>query len=63
MFTGYSTDNQEGYRWDVPAIRLTPDSDIPGQNQARKVSGPYEAEPHATLGYTISVGRFWYLPA
>lgn len=62
-FTGYASANREGYRWDVPAIRLTPDSDIPGQNQGRKVSGPFEAEPHATLGYTISIGRFWYLPS
>jgi hypothetical protein len=60
---GYSSGNREAYRVDVPAIRLTPDSDISGANQARKVSGPFEAEPHATLGYTISLGRFAYLPA
>jgi hypothetical protein len=59
----YDTGNREGYRFDLPYIKLTPDSDIAGQNQARKISGPFEAEPHPTLGYTISIGRFWYLPA
>jgi hypothetical protein len=63
LFTGNASGDKEGYRWDVPAIRLTPTSDVQGSNQARKVSGPWEAEPHATLGYTISIGRFWYLPA
>lgn len=62
VLTANASGNKEGYRWDIPAIRLTPDSDIPGQNQGRKVSGPFEAEPHATLGYTISLCRFWYLP-
>lgn len=61
-FTGYATGNREGYRWDMPLIKLTPDSDIAGQNQARKISGPFEAEPHPTLGYTISIGRFFFLP-
>jgi hypothetical protein len=60
---GYSSGNREAYRVDMPAIRLTPESGISGANQARKVSGPFEAEPHATLGYTISLGRFAYLPA
>jgi hypothetical protein len=61
-FTGNNSGDKEGYRWDMPAIRLTPDSEVPGKNQARKVSGPYEAEPHPTLGYTASIGRFWYTP-
>lgn len=61
-FTGNNSGDKEGYRWDVPAIRLTPDSAIAGKNQARKVSGPYEAEPHPTLGFTASIGRFWYTP-
>jgi hypothetical protein len=61
-FTGNNSGDKEGYYWDVPAIRITPDSEVAGKNQGRKVSGPWEAEPHPTLGYTISVGRFWYLP-
>lgn len=59
----YATGNREGYRFDLPYIKLTPDSDIAGQNQARKIAGPFEAEPHPALGYTISIGRFWYLPS
>jgi hypothetical protein len=61
-FTGNNSGDKEGYRWDVPAIRITPDSTIAGKNQGRKVSGPFEAEPHPTLGYTISIGRFWFTP-
>jgi hypothetical protein len=59
---GYASGNREGYRVDLPYIKLAPDSDIPGANQGRKVSGPFEAEPHPTLGYTMSIGRFYYLP-
>lgn len=62
-FTGNNAGDKEGYRWDVPAIRLTPDSPVGASNTARKVSGPYEAEPHPTLGYTMSIGRFWYMPS
>lgn len=61
-FSGNADGDKEGYRWDMPAIRLTPDSPISGKNQARKVAAPYEAEPHPTLGYTASIGRFWYRP-
>lgn len=60
---GYSAGNREGYRFDVTNTRLTTESDIPGGNEARSVKGPYEAEPHPTLGHTISIGRFHYLPA
>ena len=65
IFTGSRSvhnPGKEGYRWDIPAIRLTPDSAVPGKNNARKVAGPYEAEPHATLGYTASLGRFFFMP-
>jgi tail tube protein len=58
----YPDGNHEGYRFDCTAIRLTPTSEIPGQNTGRLVSGPFEAEPHATLGYAIGISRFWYLP-
>jgi hypothetical protein len=58
----YASGNREGYRFDLPAIKLATESDIPGQNTGRMVSGPFEAEPHPTLGYTMSIGRFWYLP-
>lgn len=61
-FCGNNSGDKEGYAFDLPAIRITPDSEVPGKNQARKVSGPWEAEPHPTLGYTMSIGRFWYLP-
>lgn len=62
-FTGNNSGDKEGYRWDVPAIRLTPESEVGASNTARKVSGPFEAEPHPTLGYTMSIGRFWYMPS
>lgn len=61
-FTGNNSGDKEGYRWDVPAIRITPDSSVGAANSARKVSGPFDAEPHPTLGYTGSLGRFWYMP-
>ncbi len=61
-FTGNNSGDKQGYRFDVPAIRITPDSSVSGKNQARKVAGPYEAEPHPTLGYTMSIGRFWFTP-
>lgn len=62
-FTGNNSGDKEGYRWDVPAIRITPNSAVGASNQARKVSGPFDAEPHPTLGYTMSIGRFWYMPS
>lgn len=62
-FTGNNSGDKEGYRWDVPAIRITPDSPVGASNTARKVSGPFDAEPHPTLGYTLSIGRFWYMPS
>ncbi len=60
-FTGNNSGDKEGYRWDVPAVRISPDASVPAKNQARKVAGPYEAEPHAALTYTMSIGRFWYM--
>jgi hypothetical protein len=26
------------------------------------IDGGFQAIMHATLGYTVSIGRFWYLP-
>lgn len=61
-FMRNNSGDKEGYRFDMPAIRLTPDSPVAGKNQGRAVAGPYDAEPHPTLGYTASIGRFWYTP-
>lgn len=60
---GYRDGNREAYVWDLPYGKYTLTSDVPGKNQGRKVTGTFEAEPHPTLGYTISLSRHWYLPA
>jgi hypothetical protein len=59
---GYVDGNKEGYLFDCPAARYKITSDIPGANQGRKIEGTFDAEPHPTLGYTMSICRFWYRP-
>lgn len=63
FLTSYGSGNREGYFVDVPAVKLNVTSNVQGKNQGRMVSGTWEGEPHPTLGYTISIGRFFYLPA
>jgi hypothetical protein len=35
---------------------------VSGKNQDVTIQPGFQAIMHATLGYTMSVGRFWYLP-
>jgi hypothetical protein len=60
--TNRSDLNREGYVFDIPALKITGSAPVPGKDQDRFFSGTYQAFRHSTLGYTVSVGRFPYLP-
>jgi hypothetical protein len=59
---GRSDGNRESYVLDIPAAKITGSSDIPGKDQDRFFAGNYQGFRHPTLGYSVSIGRFWYLP-
>ena len=59
---GQSSDNKNAYVFDIPRVKLTGTSEISGKNSDRMFDGRYDALRHATLGYTVSIGRFFYLP-
>ena len=61
--TGQSSDNRNAYVWDIPRVKLTGTSEIGGKNTDRMFDGRYDALRHATLGYTVGLTRFNYLPA
>lgn len=49
--------------FDLPSLKLSGGSpNVSGKNADVMLSAPFQAFRDATLGYTISVGRFWYLP-
>ncbi len=54
--------NRESLMFDVPAVKLTGTAPVSGKNQDRMFTGSYAAKKHATLGFTVSCSRFWYLP-
>lgn len=59
---GRGDGNRETIMIDVPKLKFTAaDSPVSGKNQSRMVSGSYQALLNSA-GYTISFGRFWYLP-
>jgi len=48
---------------DLPVLKLSGGApEVSGKNQDVMLNGTFQAYRHATLGYTISAGRFWYLP-
>jgi hypothetical protein len=48
---------------DFPAIKLSSGSpSVGGKNQDVMIWAGFTAIRHAPLGYSVSVGRFWYLP-
>ncbi|QDP20663.1 phage tail tube protein [Bradyrhizobium cosmicum] len=60
---GRSDGNRETIVMDLPAIKMSGGSpSVSGKNQDVMIDAPFTAIRHATLGYTMSVGRFWYLP-
>lgn len=60
---GQATDNRNAYVFDIPRVKLTGTSEISGKNADRMFDGRYDALRHATLGYTVGIHRFYYLPA
>jgi len=49
--------------FDFPAIKLSSGSpSVGGKNQDVMIQAGFTAIRHVLLGYTVSVGRFWYLP-
>jgi len=63
MRLGRSDGNRETLLFDFPSIKLSSGSPaVPGKNQDVMIQAGFQAIMHATLGYTMSVSRFWYLP-
>jgi hypothetical protein len=63
MRLGRADGNRETLLFDFPAIKLSSGSpSVGGNNQDVMIQAGFTAIRHVTLGYTVSVGRFWYLP-
>jgi hypothetical protein len=63
MRLGREDGNRETLLFDFPSIKLSSGSpSVGGKNQDVMIQAGFTAFVHATLGYTASVGRFWYLP-
>lgn len=60
---GRTDSNNESLVFDFPSIKLSSGSpSVSGKNADVMISPNWQAIRHATLGYTVSVSRFWYLP-
>lgn len=60
---GRTDGNRESLLFDFPAIKLSSGAPaVSGKNQDVTIDASFQALMHTTLGYTISVSRFWYLP-
>jgi hypothetical protein len=63
MRLGRSDGNRETLLFDFPAIKLASGApSVSGKNQDVTIDASFTAFMHATLLYTVSVSRFWYLP-
>jgi hypothetical protein len=63
MRLGRADGNRETLLFDFPAIKLSSGApSVSGKNQDVTIDAAFTAFMHATLLYTMSVGRFWYLP-
>lgn len=61
---GRQDGNREHYLFDLPRIKFSAGApQISGKNADVPLEGQYQAIMHPTLGYTIHVQRFDYLPA
>ncbi|GIQ73189.1 phage tail tube protein [Bradyrhizobium sp. RD5-C2] len=64
MRVGRSDGNRESILFDFPSIKLGSGSpSVSGKNQDVTIDGGFTAIRDASLGFTMSVGRFWYLPS
>ena len=59
---GRSDGNRESILVDIPAAKISGTAPVSAKNTDRMFSGTYAAKRHSTLGYTIAMMRFWYLP-
>ena len=59
---GRSDGNRESLLFDVPSMRVSGTSPVDAKNQSRMFNGTFAGKMHPTLGYMLSVSRFWYLP-
>jgi hypothetical protein len=60
---GRTDSNNETLVFDFPSIKLSSGSpNVSGKNADVMLSASFQAIRDATYGYTVSVGRFWYLP-
>lgn len=58
---GRADGNKETLLVDLPRIKFSSGSpSVQGKNQDVMVDGKYQGLRHATLGYTLGIGRFWY---
>jgi hypothetical protein len=63
MRVGRSDGNRESYVFDFPSIKLGSGSpSVSGKNADVTISSAFTAFMDATKLYTMSTGRFWYLP-
>ena len=63
MLLGRQDGNKESYLIDLPTIKLSSGAPaVSGKNNDVQLDGEYQAIQDATLGYTIGINRFWYLP-
>jgi hypothetical protein len=63
MRLGRSDGNRETLLFNFPAIKLSSGSPAAsGKNQDVMIQANFQAIMHATLGYTMLVQRFYYLP-
>lgn len=60
---GRSDGNRESLLMDFPSIKMSSGSpSVSGKNADVMIQAGFQAIMDATRGYTMSVGRFWYLP-
>lgn len=60
---GRNDGNKEAYMFDFPSIKLASGAPaVSGKNADVMITCKATAFMHATLLYTTSIGRFWYLP-
>jgi Phage tail tube protein len=63
MRLGRSDGNRESLLFDFPSIKFSGGSpSVSAKNTDVMIDAGFQAIMHATLGYTVSIGRFWYQP-
>lgn len=63
MRIGRSDGNREKLAFDFPSIKLSSGSPtVSGKNADVMLSAGFTAFMDSDLGYTMSIGRFWYMP-